>query len=192
MDADRISEWFEQHPETLCGLCEIERATTFRELWQPSSESVSIDWAAEHPGTPICDSCMPSLLHVPKKDHIRADRKDGRADNVQADEKNWDYRYWSFVRKHTECDGTPAIKDEPEEEPADDFSFVILSAQCPGCGQAWNETVEAEALAHVDLADLRLAVTDPVAHQQRAVERTLRLEEEVKRILPSDDDTPPH
>ncbi len=97
---------------------------------------------------------------------------------------NWEDRYWSFVIEHTACDGTPVIKDEPEEETDEDYLIVALSADCPGCGLSWSETVEAEALVFVDLADLRLAVTNKKEWQRRAFERMWKLEEKVKRILP--------
>lgn len=66
-NSDRISAWFERHPGTLCELCETEKATTFLELWRPGSESVSIDWTAEHPGTAVCETCLPSLVNVPNR-----------------------------------------------------------------------------------------------------------------------------
>ena len=71
MEADResakISEWFERHPGVLCGLCETEKATTFLEVWRTplGPRGLQIDWAAEYPGTPVCETCLPALLDVP-------------------------------------------------------------------------------------------------------------------------------
>ena len=102
----------------------------------------------------------------------------------------WEDRYWTFVAEHTRCDGAPVIKDELVEETEEGFSFIALSARCPGCGRTWSETVEAEALAYVDLDGLRLAVTDPREWERRAVERLWKGEEALKPYLPSKSDSP--
>ena len=102
----------------------------------------------------------------------------------------WEDRYWTFVAEHTRCDGAPVIKDELLEETEEGFSVFALSARCPGCGRTWSETVEAEALAYVDLDGLRLAVTDPREWERRAVERLWKGEEALKPYLPSKSDRP--
>ena len=172
-----------------CRQCETARATSFLEIWDrtPSALGLSLDEC-----TPVCEECLPFLLDVPHAPWKESDSPIGRMcvaggedthDDDDKDGPNWEDDYWSFVREHAECKGNPIIN-----ETKDDDLLVTLTARCPGCGQAWSETVEAEDPAYVDLDDLRLAVTDPTAWQRRAVERMWKREETLKRTLPSKPD----
>ena len=57
---DQIREWFEQHPEVLCELCDTNQATTFLEVWYSRIRPFDFD-----DYTAMCNECLPTVLSVP-------------------------------------------------------------------------------------------------------------------------------
>ena len=57
ISAEKVRQWFDQHPEARCAMCETEKATMFHELWVDRQVPADLEqWTA------LCAECLRALL----------------------------------------------------------------------------------------------------------------------------------